>query len=438
MMEKARFDLDPKRMPDRWYNIAADLPKPPPPPLHPVTNEPLHPDDLRTLFADSLIEQELTMDRYVAIPGQVMDMYGMYRPSPLFRARRLEKALQTPARIYYKYEGVSPPGSHKTNTAIAQAYYNAQAGVKRLTTETGAGQWGCALSFACQLFDIECRVYMVRVSFQQKPYRKTMMETWGAKASPSPGLDTEVGRQALALDPDTPGSLGIAIAEAVEDAAAREDSKYALGSVLNHVLLHQTIIGEEALLQMELADDYPDVVIGCFGGGSNYAGLAFPFIRENIRNNKGTRCVAVEPAACPSLTCGNYEYDYGDTAKLTPLLKMFTLGYQFMPPGIHAGGLRYHGAAPLASFVHSLGLMEAKALPQNAVFAGAVMFTRNEGILPAPESAHAIQAAIDEALDAREKNEERVILFNLSGHGFFDLGAYQAYLAGELEDYFHK
>jgi len=422
-------------MPATWYNIVPDLPVPPPPVLHPGTGQPIGPADLAPLFPMALIAQEVTQERYVPIPEEVREVYRLYRPTPLFRARRLEKALDTPAHIYYKYEGVSPVGSHKPNTAIAQAYYNKLEGTRRITTETGAGQWGSALSMACNFFGIECKVYMVKVSYYQKPYRRILMESFGSKVVPSPSPDTEAGRAILAENPDSPGSLGIAISEAVEDAARRDDTKYSLGSVLNHVLMHQTVIGEEALLQMEMTGEYPDVLIGCVGGGSNFAGIAFPFLRHNLQQGKKTRMVAVEPQSCPSLTRGLYAYDFGDTAMMTPLVKMFTLGHNFIPPGIHAGGLRYHGMAPLVSLLHALKLIEAVAVHQTAVFASAVQFTRAEGIVPAPESAHAIHVAINEALQAKEAGQKRVILFNLSGHGHFDLSAYDSYLSGKLEDY---
>jgi len=434
-MTQTKFVLNESDMPRRWYNVLADMPAPPPPPLHPGTLEPVGPEALAPLFPMSLIQQEVTTDRYVDIPDEVLEVYKLWRPTPLFRAHRLEKALQTPAHIYYKYEGTSPAGSHKPNTAVAQAYYNRQAGVRRLTTETGAGQWGSALAMACTFFDIELKVYMVKVSYQQKPYRRIMMETWGATVLASPTDQTNAGRSILAQDPDSPGSLGIAISEAVEEAATRDDTNYSLGSVLNHVLLHQTVIGEECLKQMEMAGEYPDVVIGCVGGGSNYAGIALPFMRDRLTAGKKTRFLAAEPEACPSLTKGKYAYDFGDTAQMTPLTKMHTLGHSFVPPGIHAGGLRYHGMAPIISALVEQGHMEARAYAQTRVFDAAVQFARTEGILPAPESSHAIKAAIDEALAAREAGESRVILFNLSGHGHFDLGAYEQYLAGKLEDY---
>jgi tryptophan synthase beta chain len=434
MAETRKFLLPESELPTQWYNIAADMKRLPPPPLHPATHQPIGPEALAPLFPMALIQQEVSTERYIPIPEEVREVYKLWRPTPLYRARALEKALDTPAHIYYKYEGVSPSGSHKPNTAVAQAYYNAQEGVKRITTETGAGQWGSSLAFACQLFGIECKVYMVRISYEQKPYRRVLMETWGAKVVPSPSPDTNAGRAILAEDPNSTGSLGIAISEAVEDAASREDTKYSLGSVLNHVLLHQTVVGQEAMKQMEMAGEYPDVVIGCVGGGSNAAGLMFPFLRERLEGRRKTRFVAVEPASCPSLTKGEYRYDFGDTAGLTPLLKMYTLGHTFVPPGIHAGGLRYHAMAPLICQLYHDGEIEAVAYPQTACFEAAVLFARCEGIVPAPESSHAVRAAIDEALAAREAGERRVILFNLSGHGLLDLQAYDDYMAGKLRD----
>ncbi len=430
-----KIQLSEADLPRRWYNILPDLPSPLPPPLHPATKQPIGPEALAPLFPMELIKQEVSTERFIEIPEEVREVYKMWRPTPLYRAVRLERALGTPAHIYYKYEGVSPAGSHKPNTAVPQAYYNKREGVRRLTTETGAGQWGSALAFAANVFGLELKVYMVKISYQQKPYRRSMMQVWGAQVVPSPSPDTQAGRAVLDADPDSPGSLGIAISEAVEDAAAREDTKYALGSVLNHVLTHQTVIGEEAIKQMELAGERPDVVIGCVGGGSNFAGLAYPFLRERLTAGANIRFLAVEPEACPSLTRGEYAYDFGDTAATTPLMKMYTLGHTFVPAGIHAGGLRYHAMAPSISHLYHLGIIEARAYHQTAVFDAAVQFARTEGIIPAPESAHAIRAAIDEALAAREAGERRVILFNLSGHGHFDLGAYDRYFAGELEDY---
>ena len=433
-MQPTKFTLEEKEIPRQWYNILADLEGGMRPVLHPGTGKPVGPDDLAPLFPMALIEQEVSTQRYIEIPEAVLDAYALWRPTPLYRARRLEVALKTPARIYYKYEGTSPTGSHKPNTAVAQAYYNKQAGVKRLTTETGAGQWGCALSFACNIFGLECKVYMVRVSYEQKPYRRIMMEVWGAKVVPSPSRDTQAGRLMLEQDPESPGSLGIAISEAVNDAVSDAGTKYALGSVLNHVLLHQTVIGLEARKQMDKAGDYPDVVIGCVGGGSNFGGIAMPFIKDKLEG-KALRAVAVEPTACPTLTKGIFAYDFGDTAELTPLLPMFTLGHKFMPAKIHAGGLRYHGDSPLLCELVRRGLIEARAYNQIEVFEAALTFARTEGILPAPETAHAIKAVIDEALQAKSAGEERVILFNFSGHGHFDLAAYDSYLRGELTDY---
>src|SRR5574338_157121 len=436
MSEQIRFNLNESDLPKFWYNINADSPVAPSPVLHPGTLEPVTPDFLSVLFPMELILQEISTERYIEIPEEVREIYKLYRPTPLLRARRLEKALGTPAHIYYKYEGASPAGSHKPNTAIAQAYYNKMAGTKALTTETGAGQWGSALALACQMFDLALEVYMVKVSYQQKPYRRVLMETYGAQVFPSPTDRTNYGRGVLAENPDNPGSLGIAISEAVEAAAISNGAKkYGLGSVLNHVLMHQTVIGEEALKQMDLANEYPDVVISCVGGGSNFAGIAYPFLRENLKNGKRTRLLAVEPTATPSLTKGVYTFDYGDTARMAPIVKMHTLGHGFIPAGIHAGGLRYHGMAPSICGLYDAGHIEAVAVKQIATFDAAIQFASAEGIIPAPESAHAIRAAIDEALDARAKGEKRVILFNLSGHGNFDMAAYEAYLAGKLEDY---
>ncbi|HLB76043.1 MAG TPA: TrpB-like pyridoxal phosphate-dependent enzyme [Candidatus Dormibacteraeota bacterium] len=426
--------LDEQEMPTRWYNILADLPFPPSPPLHPATRQPIGPADLAPLFPMELIKQEVSTDRFIDIPQPVQDIYRLWRPTPLLRARRLEKALNTTARIYYKYEGVSPAGSHKPNTAVAQAFYNKAEGTKRLSTETGAGQWGSALAFAAKVFELECMIYMVRISYEQKPYRKSMMHVWGADVVPSPSPLTAAGRKIREQDPDSPGSLGIAISEAVEDAASREDTKYSLGSVLNHVLLHQTIIGEEAMLQMERAGAMPDLVVGCVGGGSNFSGLALPFVRERLKSGRKTRFLAVEPDASPSITRGKYTYDFGDSVGMTPLVKMHTLGHTFVPASIHAGGLRYHGMAPLVSGLVDHGIIEAVASPQKPVFEAAVQFARAEGTIPAPESAHAIRAVIDEAVRAREAGQSPTILFNLSGHGLLDLGAYDAYFAGKLED----
>src|SRR3954464_3829962 len=427
--------LSESEMPRRWYNIVADLPAPPPPVLHPGTLQPVGPDDLAPLFPMALIEQEVTPERYVDIPDEVLDVYRLWRPSPLYRARRLEGALGTPARIYYKYEGVSPAGSHKPNTAVPQAYYNAAAGIRRLTTETGAGQWGTALAFASAQFGLECEIWQVRASYDQKPYRKLMIETFGGTIHPSPSELTEAGRHVLPAAPDSPGSLGIAISEAVEIAAQHPDTNYALGSVLNHVLLHQTIIGEEALLQLAKVGAQPDLIVGCTGGGSNFAGLAFPFLREKLAGRMAPTIRAVEPSACPSLTRGTYAYDFGDTAGMTPLLKMHTLGHDFIPEPIHAGGLRYHGMSPLVSHIYELGLIEALAKPQNECFAAGVQFARTEGIIPAPESTHAIAEAVAEAKRCTDSGEDKVIVVGLSGHAHFDLVAYDRYLAGDIVDY---
>jgi len=429
-----KITLDESEMPTRWYNIIPDLPEPPPPPLHPGTLQPVGPDDLAPLFPMDLILQEVTGDRFVDIPGEVLDVYRLWRPSPLFRAHRLEKALGTPARIYYKYEGGSPAGSHKPNTAVPQAFYNAKAGVRKLTTETGAGQWGTALAFACALFGLECEVWQVGASYDQKPYRRLMIETFGGTVHRSPSALTGAGRAQLELNPDHPGSLGIAISEAVEVAATSEDTKYALGSVLNHVLLHQTIIGEEALLQFAKIGEKPDLLVGCTGGGSNFAGLSFPFLREKMAGRMNPTIRAVEPASCPSFTKGVYAYDFGDTAGMTPLLKMHTLGHDFIPDPIHAGGLRYHGMAPLISHIYELGLMEAVAIGQNECFAAGVQFARTEGILPAPEPTHALAACIREALACKESGQEKVILTALCGHGHFDLASYEAFLDGRMVD----
>jgi len=431
-----KFLLNEDEMPRSWYNIVADLPNPPAPVLHPGTHQPVGPADLAPLFPMALIMQEVSTERYIDIPEPIRQVYTQWRPSPLYRARRLEKALDTPARIYYKYEGVSPAGSHKPNTAVAQAFYNKEEGVKKLSTETGAGQWGSALAMAGAFFNMDIEIFMVKISYQQKPYRRNLMETFGATVHASPTNLTNAGRSILAQDPENMGSLGIAISEAVEVAAmSGGTTKYSLGSVLNHVLMHQTIIGEEALLQMERAGDYPDIVIACTGGGSNFAGIAFPFIGKKLREGLKTRILAAEPMACPSLTKGVYAYDFGDTVGMTPLVKMHTLGHDFMPPGIHAGGLRYHGMSPLVSQLHEEDIIEARAYHQNPTFEAAVQFARTEGIVPAPEAGHAIRAVIDEALEAKQAGESRVILFNLSGHGHFDMGAYDAYFAGKLQDY---
>ena len=434
MSNQVKYVLQESEMPQQWYNIVPDLAAPPPPPLHPGTREPVGPDDLGPLFPTALIMQEVSGDQHVAIPEPVLDVYRLWRPTPLFRARRLEKDLGTPARIYYKYEGVSPAGSHKPNTAVPQAYYNAAEGVRKLTTETGAGQWGSALAFACALFGIDLEVWMVRSSFDQKPYRKLLMETYGATVHPSPSDVTNAGRAILAAHPDSTGSLGIAISEAVEVAGGNADTRYSLGSVLNHVLMHQTIIGEEALKQLAQAGDTPDVIVGCTGGGSNFGGLAFPFLREKMAGRMNPVIRAVEPAACPSFTRGTYAYDFGDTAGFTPLLKMHTLGHEFIPDPIHAGGLRYHGMSPLLSHIYELGLIEAVAKPQSECFAAGLRFARTEGIVPAPEPTHAVAAAIEEALRCKETGEEKVILTALCGHGLLDLQAYGDYLHGQMRD----
>jgi tryptophan synthase beta chain len=435
MTRRTKFILDEDRIPRAWYNIAADLPVPPQPYLHPATLQPIGPDDLAPLFPMALIGQEVSADREIEIPEPVREAYALYRPSPLYRAHRLEAALDTPAHIYYKYEGVSPAGSHKPNTALAQAFYNKEEGVTRLATETGAGQWGSALAFAGSYFGLEIKVYMVRASYDQKPYRRILMETYGAEVVASPSQTTNYGRSVLAATPDSPGSLGMAISEAVEDAATRDDTKYSLGSVLNHVLLHQTVIGQEAIEQMGMAGESPDIVIGCTGGGSNFGGLAFPFLGRNFREGAKHRIIAVEPEAAPSLTRGIYAYDFGDTAKMAPVAKMHTLGHDFIPEPIHAGGLRYHGMSPLVSLLKEHGYIEARRVHQRSSFAAGVQFARAEGILPAPEPTHAIRIAIDEALAAKEAGESRVILFNLCGHGHFDLSAYEGFLDGSMEDY---
>src|SRR5215813_5536357 len=431
-----KYVLSERELPTRWYNIQADLKTPLPPPLHPGTGQPIGPQDLAPLFPMELIKQEVSTKRWIEIPDGVRDVLRLWRPSPLIRARRLEQALGTPARIYYKYEGVSPAGSHKPNTAVAQAYYNKKEGVTRISTETGAGQWGSALAMSCAFFGLSCKVYMVKVSFQQKPYRRILMETFGAQVVASPSTDTQAGKKVLEQDPDSPGSLGIAISEAVEDAATRDDTKYSLGSVLNHVLMHQTVIGLETKKQLERADDEADVVVGCIGGGSNFAGFSFPFVGDKLNGKKKKlRVVAVEPSACPSLTKGKYVYDFGDTVGLTPLVKMHTLGHTFVPAPMHAGGLRYHGMAPLICKLYDEGVIEARAVPQIATFQAAVQFARAEGIVPAPEAAHAVRGAIDEALRCKQEGVRQTIVFNLCGHGFLDLSAYESYLAGKLEDY---
>lgn len=435
-MQTYNIALDPKLLPDAWYNITPDMPTPVPPPLNPGTHEPIGPDALEALFPMDLILQEVSTEPMISIPGEIMDAYRMWRPTPLRRAYRLEKALDTPAKIYYKNESVSPSGSHKINTSVAQAYYNMKAGIKRLSTETGAGQWGTALAIACRMFGLECTVYMVRVSFEQKPYRRSLMETYGATIHSSPSDTTAFGRQVLEENPDTTGSLGIAISEAIEVAATSGGTiKYSLGSVLNHVLLHQTIIGQEAKLQMESVGDYPDIVIGCVGGGSNFAGLAFPFAHDKLCDGKDIDFVGAEPTACPTMTRGPYAYDFGDTGQMTPLLKQYTLGHKFLPPGIHAGGLRYHGVASQVAHLLKEGVMRAVAYDQNPVFKVCQLFAQTEGIIPAPESGHAILAAVDEARKCKESGEAKTILFNLSGHGHFDMTAYESYLSGNLEDY---
>lgn len=433
-MNETKILLTEKEIPTHWYNIQADMPNPLKPPLSPATGKPATPDELGAIFPEEIIKQEMATERFIEIPEEVRSLYALWRPSPVYRAYRLEKALNTSAKIYFKHEGVSPAGSHKLNTAIPQAYYNKRQGIKRLATETGAGQWGTALSMACKFFDIDCTVYMVKISYNQKPYRRSMMQLFGAEVFASPSDKTDAGREVLKKDPDSNGSLGIAISEAVEDAVKNNDTNYALGSVLNHVVLHQTVIGLEAKKQMEKAGYYPDVVIACSGGGSNFGGLAMPFVHDKIREGKKTRIVAVEPAACPSLTKGKFTYDYGDVAHLTPKMMMYTLGSDFMPPGIHAGGLRYHGSSPIQSQLLHDGLIEAVAYEQQDIFEAAMLFAQSEGIVPAPESSHAVKAAIDEAVKARESGENRTILFGLSGHGYFDMTAYDNYLSGQLQN----
>ena len=434
MSDSIKYVLSENDIPKTWYNLMADLPSPPPPPLHPGTMQPVGPDDLAPLFPMALIAQEVSADREIEIPEPVRQIYKQWRPAPLYRARNLEKVLDTPAKIYYKYEGVSPAGSHKPNTAVAQAFYNAEAGIKKITTETGAGQWGSSLAFAGALFGIDVQVFMVKVSFQHKPYRKALMETYGAKCIASPSELTNSGRAILQKDPNNTGSLGIAISEAVEVAATNDDTKYALGSVLNHVLLHQTVVGQEAMKQLEIAGDYPDVIVGCTGGGSNFAGIVFPFLGEQLRGGKKVDIVAIEPAACPSLTKGKYAYDFGDTGHLTPLVKMHTLGSTFIPPAVHAGGLRYHGMAPLVSHIKDLGLIDARAYHQVEIFDAGVQFAKAEGIVPAPEANHAVKGAIDEALKCKAEGVSKTILFNLCGHGHFDMQAYTDYFSGKLTD----
>src|SRR5438309_2286163 len=437
MAETVQFNLTPEEIPTAWYNILPDMVRAgrqPLPTLHPGTKEPVTPDLLAPLFPESLIMQEVSTEQWIDIPGPVLDIYRLWRPTPLYRATRLEQALQTPAHIYFKYEGTSPAGSHKPNTAVAQAYYNKEAGVRRISTETGAGQWGSALAMACSFFDLECLVFMVRASYEQKPYRRVFIEMFGAEVRPSPTSTTEAGKSILEADPDSPGSLGIAISEAIEVAAQNDDTKYSLGSVLNHVLLHQTVIGLEAKRQMELAGEQPDVVIGCVGGGSNFAGLAYPFMQDRLQGKANTRFLAAEPAACPTLTKGEFTYDFGDTGQMTPLLPMYTLGHTFVPAPVHAGGLRYHGDAPSLSMLVHEGHMEAKAFTQNPVFEAAIEFAQSQGIVPGPEPAHAIRAVLDEAIQAREAGEERVILLGLSGHGHFDMQAYDDYLGRRLPE----
>lgn len=434
-MAETKILLSEKDLPTRWYNIVSDLPRPPDPPLNPKDGKPIGPEALQAIFPQEIIRQEASTERFIEIPEEVLRVYSLWRPTPMYRARRLEAFLKTPARIYYKYEGVSPAGSHKPNTAVAQAYYNKREGVKRLATETGAGQWGSALAFACNLFGLQCSVYMVKVSHEQKPSRRIMMESWGAEVFASPTNRTNAGGKVLAQDPDCPGSLGIAISEAVEDAATHSDTNYSLGSVLNHVLLHQTVVGLEAKRQFELIGDYPEILIGCVGGGSNFGGYVFPFIADKLKGKREFRAIAAEPTACPTLTKGVYTYDFGDTVGLTPLLKMYTLGSSYIPPKIHAGGLRYHGDAPLLCLLKNEGLIEAVAYRQREVFEAALDFARTEGIIPAPEPAHAIKCVIDEAVKCREEGKEKVIGFILSGHGYFDLSAYEAHLSGKLEDY---
>ncbi|MFW6149490.1 MAG: TrpB-like pyridoxal phosphate-dependent enzyme [Atribacterota bacterium] len=435
-MEQVKYILDEKEMPQYWYNILADLPEPLPPVLHPGTKKAIQPEDLAPLFPMELIKQEMSTERYIEIPDEVRDIYRLWRPTTLFRARQLEKSLKTPAKIYYKYEGSSPPGSHKPNTAVAQAYYNKKEGINRITTETGAGQWGSALAFAGACFDIEVKVYMVRISYEQKPYRRVMMQVWGADCIPSPSEQTKAGRDVLAKEPDCPGSLGLAISEAVEEAVSRDDTHYSLGSVLNHVLLHQTVIGQESKKLMEKIDEYPDIVIGCVGGGSNFAGMFLPFIKDKIDgSHPDLRIINVEPTSCPTLTRGPYSYDFGDEAGMTPLMKMYTLGHGFIPPPVHAGGLRYHGMAPIICHLLNIGLVEARAEQQLGTFQAGVDFARTEGIISAPEANHAIRATIDEAIRCRESNEAKTILLCLSGHGHVDMAAYQAYFDGKLKDH---
>lgn len=433
-MERTKILLDENDIPRKWYNILPDMPTPVSPPLNPGTKEPIGPKDLSTIFPMELIKQEVSQDRFISIPEEIREIYKLWRPSPLYRAHHLEAALKTPAKIFYKYEGVSPAGSHKPNTAIPQAYYNMKEGMKRLATETGAGQWGSALALACNYFDLKCTVYMVKISYQQKPYRKSLMHLWGADVIPSPSNKTNSGRQILEKHPDSPGSLGISISEAIEDAATHEDTHYALGSVLNHVMLHQTVIGQETKEQLAMVDEYPDHIIGCVGGGSNFAGMSFPFLMDKLSGKKETNVIAVEPTACPSLTGGEFRYDFGDTAGLTPLLKMYTMGHEYIPPSIHAGGLRYHGDSPIVSQLYADKVIDAVAYHQTEVFEAAIKFARTEGIVPAPESSHAIKCAIDKALECKKSGEKKTILFTLSGHGHFDMGSYDSYFSGNMKD----
>ncbi|MGB8216405.1 MAG: TrpB-like pyridoxal phosphate-dependent enzyme [Candidatus Methanoperedens sp.] len=433
-MQQTKILLDENDIPKKWYNILPDMPTPLSPPLNPATKEPIGPKDLSAIFPMELIKQEVSQERFIPIPAEIRDIYRMWRPSPLYRAHRLEVALKTPARIYYKYEGVSPAGSHKPNTAIAQAYYNMKEGTERLATETGAGQWGSALALATTYFDLKCTVYMVKISYQQKPYRRSLMQLWGADVIPSPSNLTNSGKKILEKDPDSPGSLGIAISEAIEDAATHDDTHYSLGSVLNHVMLHQTVIGQEAKEQLAKVEEYPDYIIGCVGGGSNFAGISFPFLMDKLAGKKDIKVIAVEPTACPSLTGGEFRYDFGDTVGLTPLLKMYTMGHEYVPPAIHAGGLRYHGDSPIVSQLYADKVIDAVAYRQTEVFEAAVTFARSEGIVPAPESSHAIKCAIDKALECKKKGEKKTILFNLSGHGHFDMGAYDSYFSGKMSD----
>jgi len=439
MSDKIKYLLEENQIPKAWYNISADLPKPLAPPLHPGTGKPIGPDDLSPLFPMALIGQEVSQEREIEIPEPVRDIYKQWRPSPLFRAKRLEATLDTPAKIYYKYEGVSPTGSHKPNTAVAQAFYNKEEGTKKIITETGAGQWGSSLAFACSLFKIKLDVYMVKVSFEQKPYRKMLMQTYGARCVASPSNETKTGKEILKKDPNNPGSLGIAISEAIEMAAQKDDTKYSLGSVLNHVLMHQTVVGKEAMIQMEMADDYPDILVGCTGGGSNFSGLVFPFIGKKFRDNQNIRVIACEPRSCPSLTKGKYVYDFGDTGHLTPLVKMHTLGSTFIPPATHSGGLRYHGMAPMVSHLKELGIIEAKAFGQKECFEAGVKFANVEGIVPAPEATHAVKGAIDAAIECKKNGKSKTILFNLCGHGHFDMEAYSDYFENKLaEDVYNE